>query len=85
MKELMSGNIGVDSQPGRGSTFWFEISLRHSSKAPLHVQEGYDFTKLKILVVDDNETNRTIYKKLLTAWGASPEVCDLGIDAVDIA
>lgn len=69
---LMQGEIGVESTPGKGSTFWVRVrlkdvvppaeTLRHSLKA--------DLTGKRLLVVDDNAVNRRIFKLQLEGFGA---------------
>ncbi|GIW55287.1 MAG: hypothetical protein KatS3mg082_1691 [Nitrospiraceae bacterium] len=67
--ELMDGQIGVESQPGRGSTFWFEVRLPESSHIESAPTARTDLQGRRALVVDDNESNRMILHHLLASWG----------------
>lgn len=82
LTELMSGTIGIDSKPGHGSTFWFEIPLKFSNVKPVEYLQAVDLSDLKVLIVDDNKTNRTIYERQLKSWGASSSLCELGEEAI---
>ena len=69
--EGMGGEIGVDSRPGAGSTFWIEIPLRHSEDNPGTVPTDARLAGARVLVVDDNETNRALLVAHLNAWGVA--------------
>jgi len=65
--EMMEGAIGVESEPGEGSTFWIEIPLTRGALArPLDLDGLRD---LGVLVVDDNATSRSLLCAQLETWG----------------
>lgn len=80
--EMMDGRIGLDSVPGQGSTFWFEVPLL-VVESP-HTMPVKQLVGRRILVVDDNETNRRILENYLHAWQAECVLATGGKDALEL-
>jgi two-component system, sensor histidine kinase and response regulator len=83
--EIMEGSIGVKSMPGRGSIFWFELPLVEvpgkklsSKKTPLSSMNG-----LRVLIVDDNATNREILERQIIQYGLAAESASSGHQGIE--
>ncbi len=81
---LMGGQIGVESEVGRGSTFQVSVRLQRAAGRPRRSSfRRVPLEGLPILVVDDNATNRTILADMLTAWRMRPCAVGSGGEALD--
>ena len=77
--ELMGGEIGLESEEGVGSTFWFRVTLPvHEAVKDDAPSEAIDVTGSRILIIDDNKVNRAILEEQCIAWGFEPKSCDSG-------
>jgi two-component system, sensor histidine kinase and response regulator len=81
--ELMGGEIGVRSVSGNGSTFWFTIHLP-TVQSPLPLVCDLRLSGKRVLIVDDNETNRKILRYLTNSWGMVPSEAASGPEALHL-
>ncbi|MBC7875797.1 MAG: response regulator [Anaerolineales bacterium] len=86
--EIMGGKIGLNSKPGIGTTFWFEVKFH---KQPLEKRRvtgpltlgPVNLTQARVLVIDDNQTNRMVLTKNVQALGSRVDAVSSGAKGLE--
>ena len=92
LTQLMKGEMGVESQIGRGSAFWFTVELKETTISPMTQQqleaEAFVVSNFfkdvhpRVLLVDDNAVNRKVASQILLKAGCRVETADSGRKAI---
>ncbi len=83
--ELMEGEIGLESQPSKGSKFYFTVRLGVGIQKIGAARAGLKaIEELPILIVDDNDTNRIILEDMVKGWSMHPTLASSGAEALEM-
>ena len=85
---LFSGELLLNSEEGKGSTFYFSIELEINENAKMYINDERVkhlpvFEKLRVLIAEDNVVNMSVARKFLTKWGIEVHEAVNGLEAVE--
>jgi polar amino acid transport system substrate-binding protein len=82
--ELLGGELGVQSTKGEGSKFWFTVPLLRAPNVQNVTRIAQDIAKMRVLVVDDEETSREVLYQYIESWGMRGNVARNADEALEL-
>lgn len=83
LAQLMGGDVGVDSQMGKGSTFWFTARLGNGVVAPRRANTP-DLRGRRVLIIDDNSQARAVLSSMLTSMTFEADEAPAGLEGIEM-
>jgi len=83
LMHAMDGQIGMQSRPGHGSTFWLALSMPYDNTSPIKENIAPYLCDLKVLVVDDIKVNCDIVEEYLRSWGMIPHTTQSPLSVIE--